>query len=106
MRQQSGLTRRSRAARPVVAPDVHAYVLARLEAHLAELQHLRSELLRSRPSEPGARWHTAAATATGARRYAADIALMLNSCAAATPNPVRSVARAPATAESQPGRPA
>jgi hypothetical protein len=63
------------------APDVHAYVLARLDAHLDELYRLREELASSRPRHPGARWQAAAATATGARRYAADIARALNTCA-------------------------
>lgn len=70
----------SRRAQPAVTIDVHAYVLARLDAHLDELYRLREELASSRPRHPGARWQAAAATATGARRYAADIARALNTC--------------------------
>ena len=73
----------SRRSQPGAAPtpDVHAYVLARLDAHLDELYRLREELASSRPRHPGSRWQAAAATATGARRYAADIARALNTCA-------------------------
>jgi hypothetical protein len=59
---------------------MHAYVLQRLDAHLAELQRLRNLLAVSRPSRPGARWHAAAATVIGARDYATDIAQVLNGC--------------------------
>ena len=82
MRQQTR-TLRPVHAEPSMAADVHAFVLARLDAHLAELHQLRQALVMSRPSHPGARFHAAAASATGARRYATDIAQALNACVGA-----------------------
>ena len=82
--QQTTPTPTSRRSHQADALDVHAYVLARLDAHLDELYRLREELASSRPRHPGARWQAAAATATGARRYAADIARALNTCAGMT----------------------
>ena len=64
-----------------MAPDVHAFVLARLDAQLSELHRLRHELVQPRPSLPGARWQAAAATAIAARRFASDVAAALNSVA-------------------------
>ena len=81
--QQTQGPLRHRTARPVdpaTAPDIHAYVLARLDAHLEELQRLRAELVVCRSSHPGGRRLAAVASATGARRYAADIAQALNAC--------------------------
>ena len=54
-------------------PDIHAWVLARLDAHLAELQALRRQLTSRRSSGVRARWYAAAATAMAARGYADDV---------------------------------
>jgi hypothetical protein len=57
--------------------DIHAWVLARLDAHIAELQALRRELASRRSSGVRARWYAAAATAVTARHYAVDVGRVL-----------------------------
>jgi hypothetical protein len=59
--------------------DLHGYIVARLDAHLAELAAVRAELGRSRPT-PAGRRQAAAASAIAATRYADDIDRALNSC--------------------------
>jgi hypothetical protein len=71
-----------RSGLPSIDADLHAYVLARLDAHLAELHTLRRELAPHRPIRPGARWRVAAATLVAARHYARDIARALGRPAA------------------------
>jgi hypothetical protein len=63
---------------PSPALDLHGYVLARLDEHLADLYRLRRQLVVARPTRPGARRLAAAATAAGAQRYARDIARALD----------------------------
>jgi hypothetical protein len=53
--------------------DLHAYVLAQLDTHLAELQRLRRELAARHQTPPGERRRIAAATVTAALRYGRDI---------------------------------
>jgi hypothetical protein len=55
------------------AHDLHAYVLGRLDAHIAELQRLRTELAGRHQTSPGRRRMIAAATAAAALRYGQDI---------------------------------
>jgi hypothetical protein len=68
---------RAKAGLPRLEIDLHGYVLARLDAHLAALQRLRQELSRPGRLQPGARWQTAAATILAARDYAHDLAQAL-----------------------------
>jgi hypothetical protein len=58
---------------PSEPPDIHTWVLARLDAHIAELQALRQRLTSRRSSGVRARWYAAAATALTARSYADDV---------------------------------
>ncbi|OLB81621.1 MAG: hypothetical protein AUI14_02690 [Actinobacteria bacterium 13_2_20CM_2_71_6] len=53
--------------------DLHGYVLARLDDHLAAMSALRHELAVPRPLRPGSRWQLAAATALAAQWYAHDL---------------------------------
>jgi hypothetical protein len=61
-------------------PDLgpHAYLLSRLDAHLALLSSLRRELGGARrAARPGSRLQAAATSALAAQHYAADIAHVL-----------------------------
>jgi len=53
--------------------DLHAYVLARLDTHLAELHRLRRELAGRHQTPPGERRRLAAATVAAALRYGQDV---------------------------------
>jgi hypothetical protein len=77
--------RHSAAARrvadvPVLDTDLHAYVLARLDAHLAALHALRHELVRPRSTRPGARWHASVASLVEAAQYGRDVRRALGTC--------------------------
>jgi len=63
---------------PGADADLHGYLVARLDAHLAELSRMRRELARPRPWRPGGRSRAIAATAVAARDYADDVARALN----------------------------
>jgi hypothetical protein len=67
----------SKSTNAVADVDLHGYVLARLDAHLAELHTLRHELRRSRPARAGGRWAAATATSTAAKHYADDVLIAL-----------------------------
>ena len=71
----------SESTTTVADVDLHGYVLARLDAHLAELQTLRHELRRSRPAVVGGRWAVATATSKAAKLYADDVLIALTGAA-------------------------
>ena len=50
--------------------DLAKFVLAALDAHLACLTAIRADLASPRPTRPGKRWDTVAASVVAARRYA------------------------------------
>jgi hypothetical protein len=82
--------RHSAAARrvadvPVLDTDVHAYVLARLDAHLAALQAIRHELVRPRSTRPGARWYASVASLIEAAQYGRDVRDALGTCGGPLP---------------------
>jgi hypothetical protein len=77
--------RHSAAARrvadvPMLDTDLHAYVVARLDAHLAALHAIRDELVRPRGTRPGARWYSSVASVIEATQYGQDVGRALGTC--------------------------
>jgi hypothetical protein len=65
---------------PVLDTDLHAYVIARLDAHLAALHAIRDELVRPRSTRPGARWYASVASLVEAAQYGRDVGRALGTC--------------------------
>jgi hypothetical protein len=79
-RRRHSATARHVADLPVLETDLHAYVLARLDAHLAALHAIRNELVRPRSTRPGARWYASVASLTEAAQYGRDVRQALATC--------------------------
>ncbi|MFI5494005.1 hypothetical protein [Actinoplanes sp. NPDC051859] len=56
---------------------MHGEILAVLDAHLAELQALRRQLVAARPIGPGQRWAIAADAAASSRQCASRLTTLL-----------------------------
>jgi hypothetical protein len=79
-RRRRSATARRVADVPVLETDLHAYVLARLDAHLAALHEIRQELVRPRSTRPGARWYASVASLIEAAQYGRDVRQALGTC--------------------------
>jgi len=62
---------------PAPEVDLSTYVLAAVDAHLATLQSVRSQLAATRKIDPGTCWSAAESSVSSARRYAEEISQAL-----------------------------